>query len=126
MEKQRNQAFDLEKRLICFAVDIVKIVESLTNSRASSHLAGQLIRSGTSPALNYGEAQSSESRNDFIHKFKIILKELRETDICLQIIYQLKLCKNEDLIISTKTENSELISIFVASLRTTRANSGHN
>jgi len=45
-----------------------------------------MIRSGTSPALNFGEAMAAESRNDFIHKLKIILKELRETFVCLKII----------------------------------------
>ena len=73
---------DLEERLIGFAVLIVEIVESMPDSRAANHLSGQLLRSGTSPALNYGEAQSGESRRDFIHKIKIVLKELRD---CLKI-----------------------------------------
>lgn len=68
---------DLEERLINFAVLIIEIVESMPDTKAANHLAGQLLRSGTSPALNYGEAQSGESRKDFIHKIKIALKELR-------------------------------------------------
>jgi hypothetical protein len=67
----------LEERLIDFAVIIVSVVEALPNSKAGNHIANQLIRSGTSPAPNYGEAQSAESRKDFIHKMKISLKELR-------------------------------------------------
>ncbi len=59
----------------------------MPKTRAGNLLAGQLVKSGTSPALNYGEAQSSESRKDFIHKIKIVLKELRETFVCLRIIY---------------------------------------
>ena len=69
----------LEDRLIDFAVIIVGVVEALPNSMGGNHIANQLIRSGTSPAPNYGEAQSAESRKDFIHKMKISLKELRET-----------------------------------------------
>ena len=69
----------LEERLIDFAVLIVSVVEALPNSKAGNHIANQLIRSGTSPAPNYGEAQSAESHKDFIHKLKISLKELRET-----------------------------------------------
>jgi len=83
--------FDLEERLINFAVLIVEIEGTMPNTRAANHLAGQLLRSGTSPALNYGEAQSGESRRDFIHKIKIVLKELRETYVCLKIIYRTKL-----------------------------------
>ena len=70
--------FELEERLINFAVLIIEIVNELQNTKAGNHLGGQLVRSGTSPALNYGEAQSGESRKDFIHKIKVVLKELRE------------------------------------------------
>lgn len=73
-----NKKFDLEDRLIEFAILTIKTTEKLNNSKAGNHIAGQLVRSGTSPALQYGEAQSAESRNDFIHKLKILLKELRE------------------------------------------------
>lgn len=73
-------AYDLEERLVRFAVLITEVVESLSKTRVGNHMAGQLVRSGTSPALNCGEAQSAESRNDFVHKLRIILKELRERD----------------------------------------------
>ena len=76
---------DLEDRLINFAVLIVKIVEDIPETRSATHLSGQLLRSGTSPALNYGEAQGGESRRDFIHKIKIVLKELRETNEWISI-----------------------------------------
>lgn len=80
-----NKKYDLEERLIEFAVLIIKVAESLNNTKAGNHIAGQLVRSGTSPALQYGEAQSAESRNDFIHKLKILLKELRESLVALKI-----------------------------------------
>lgn len=114
--------FDLEDRLINFAVLIVRIVESMPDTRAANHLAGQLIRSGSSPSLNYGEAQSGESRKDFIHKIKIVLKELRETYACLKIIHRSKLYKNDDLMNEALNENNELISIFVKSTETAQKN----
>ena len=82
-EKTKEKSeFDLEDRLIDFAVRIIRTSESLPKSKVGKHIAGQLIRSGTSPAPNYGEeAQSAESRSDFIHRMKISLKELRETRI---------------------------------------------
>jgi four helix bundle protein len=113
---------DLEERLIDFAVLIVEIVETMPDTKASNHLAGQLSRSGTSPALNYGEAQSGESRRDFIHKIKVVLKELRETNICLKIIHRAKLFRTEAKIVSAINESNELISIFVKSVETAQRN----
>ena len=82
----KDRKFDLEDRLIDFAIRIINIAESLPKTKVGNHIAGQLIRSGTSPAPNYGEAQGPESRSDFIHKMKISLKELRETRIWLLMI----------------------------------------
>ncbi len=113
---------DLEERLINFAVSIVEIVEVMPTTKAANHLAGQLLRSGTSPALNYGEAQSGESRRDFVHKIKIVLKELRETHICLKIIYRTKLFQSENKILLASAESNELISIFVKSVETAQKN----
>ncbi len=112
---------DLEERLIDFAVLIIEISESLPNTRAGNHLAGQIVRSGTSPALNYGEAQDAESNQDFIHKIKIVLKELRETFVALKIIRKAKLYKNEDKLKIAMQENNELIAIFVATVKTARS-----
>lgn len=78
--------FDLEDRLIEFTIKISDLTENLPNTFLGNYLKGQMIKSGTSPALNYGEAQSAESTNDFVHKLKIVLKELRETLVCLKII----------------------------------------
>jgi len=114
--------FDLEDRLVDFSVLIIDIVNSTPNSKAGNHLSGQIVRSGTSVALNYGEAQSGESSKDFIHKMKIVLKELRETFVCLKIIHKAKLFNKEELILKAKMENNELISIFVKSVETARRN----
>ncbi len=113
---------DLENRLIAFAVHIIQLTEKLPNTRAGNHLANQLVRSGTSPALNYGEAQSAESRKDFVHKLKIILKELRESQICLIIILQSKIYRNNDELNILIAENDELISIFYRSIETAKKN----
>ena len=121
-ELNEKRKFDLEDRLIDFAIKFIEIVELIPSSRAGSHIAGQLIRSGTSPALNYGEAQSAESRNDFIHKMKICLKELRETKISLKIIYKKPLVKELEIVKKLITENDELISIFMKSVSTATEN----
>jgi four helix bundle protein len=117
-----SRKFDLEERLIDYAVRIIKIVESLPNTPVGKHLGGQLSRSGTSPALNYGEAMAAESSADFIHKMKISLKELRESFVCLKIIKKCNyfpISKLEPIL----TENNELISIFVKSIETAKKNS---
>ncbi|MBN1185808.1 MAG: four helix bundle protein [Bacteroidales bacterium] len=117
-----NKKYDLEDRLIDFTIKISEIVELLPNTKLANQIGGQLIRSYSSPALNYGEAQAAESTNDFIHKLKIILKELRESLVCLKIIIKKPLVKPISLIELTMKETNELISIFVASVKTAQKN----
>lgn len=108
---------ELEDRLIDFAVMVIGVVEALPSSKAGNHIGGQLVRSGTSPAPNYGEARSAESRKDFIHKMKISLKELRETVIWLKIIARKGLA--DELVTSGAIkECGELIAIFISSTKT--------
>lgn len=114
--------YDLEERLISFSVMIVEIVNGISNTKAGNHLASQLVRSGTSVSLNYGEAQSAESKRDFIHKMKVILKELRETLINLKIIARCSLFEDENKIKQIQEENNELIAIFVKSIETAQNN----
>ncbi len=113
--------FDLEERLVDFAARCIKVAQSLPRSFSGQHLSGQLTRSGTSPALNYGEAQGAESRKDFIHKMRVCLKELRETRICLKIIIRSEMLSEEKLT-SLILETNELISIFVTSIKTAKQN----
>lgn len=120
--ERKQKKYDLEERLIDFAVLILEVGQSLFNTRAGSHIGGQIVRSGSSPALNYGEAQSAESRNDFVHKFKIILKELRETNVSLKIIKRKPLTKKIELTDKAMKECNELISIFVKSIETANRN----
>jgi len=116
MSKERE--YDLEERLIDFAVRIIKVSDSLPNTRAGNHVRGQILRSGTSPAPNYAEAQSAESRADFVHKVKIVLKELRETKVWLRMIVKAELITPPSKLEPLIQENDELISIFVASVKT--------
>ncbi|HYG02529.1 MAG TPA: four helix bundle protein [Chryseosolibacter sp.] len=113
---------ELENRLIDFAVAIVKIVESMPSSKSATHIGGQMLRSGTSPALDYGEAQGGESRKDFIHKIKIVIKELRETLVCLRIAQRAVLYDRIEELEKVIKENNELISIFVKSAQTAESN----
>ncbi len=115
--------YDLEERLINFASDCIDVSEALPKTLAGKHIASQLVRSSTSPALHYGEAQAAESRNDFIHKMKVCLKELRETFNCLRLIRKKQWHPKENLEGFIK-ENNELISIFVSSLKTAQKNKG--
>ena len=119
---KENRIFDLEERLIDFAVRIIRIVESLLKTKVANHIAGQLVRCGTSPAPNYGEAQSAESRSDFIHKMKVALKELRETKVWLLMIVRAKLIKPVSKLEPLIKENDELISIFMTSIKTAKQN----
>lgn len=113
--------YDLEDRLIDFGSRVIDVVEALPKTVAGKHLGGQLVRSGTSPAFNYGEAQAAESRDDFIHKMKISLKELRETMVCLKLIRKRNYFSEEKLM-PLLQENNELIAIFVKSISTARDN----
>ena len=122
MNEKEPQEFDLQDRLIDFAVRIMNVVEALPNNRIGNHIGGQLLRSGTSPAPNYGEARSAESRKDFVHKMKISLKELRETHVWLLIIQRRPLIEPQEKLAPILRECNELISIFVTSIKTAEKN----
>jgi four helix bundle protein len=115
----KDRAYDLEARLIAFAVRVIRVAEALPRTAAGNHIRTQILRSGTSPAPNYGEAQSAESRSDFTHKLKIVLKELRETRVWMLIIQEAALIKPRAKLDPLVRETNELTAIFVASLKTT-------
>ncbi len=112
----------LQERLLEFAIRIVKVVRSLPDDMVGSHLARQLLRSGTSAGANYGEACGAESRADFLHKMQIVLKELRETQYWLQLAGSTKLLPEKRLDAIVR-ESDELIAITVRSLVTARKGS---
>ena len=118
-----NEKYDLEERLLEYAARIIRLVEKLPDSRAGNHVAGQLLRSGTSPLPNHGEAQAAESRKDFVHKFKICHKELRESRRWLRLIQRAPLLKPAQ-VQPLVDETEELIRIFAASLRTASSRKG--
>ncbi|MCD6179858.1 MAG: four helix bundle protein [Bacteroidales bacterium] len=119
MDKRSRREF-LEDRLINFAIAVNIVIEKLPNTYLGQNLANQISRASTSPALNYGEAQSAESTRDFIHKMKIGLKELRETLIGIKIFDRANMVENKDEIRNLKDEANELISIYVASINTAK------
>lgn len=118
-----SRKYDLEDRLLDYATSIIEISESLASTRAGNHIAGQLLRSGTSPLPNHGEAQAAESRNDFVHKMSICLKELRETRRWLRLVLRAGLVSPPDKAAQGLDETEDLIRIFAASVRTARQNS---
>lgn len=94
--------------MIDFAALIINVANNFEKNYAGHHLAGQIIRSGTSPALNYGEPQSAESKKDFIHKMGICLKELRESFVCLKIIEKANLTADLENLRKAKKEAKNL------------------
>jgi len=117
---------DLEDRLIAFAIRAVKLAEQLPKSIIGNRLQDQLTSASSSAPLNYGEAQSAESRKDFVHKTKIVLKELRESNVALKMIDGLSLAKDTHEIAALLKEANELIAIFVTSIETARRNDQRN
>ncbi len=109
--------FDLEDRLLEFSARIIRLVDSLPNTRAANHIAGQLLRCGTSPYGNHGEVEAAESRKDFIHKLKVCLKELKETRRWLRLLLKAGLVPQQKMV-TILGETEELIKIFFASIRT--------
>src|SRR5215471_6373897 len=113
--------FNLEERLLDFSARIIRLVDSLPNTRAANHIAGQLLRCGTSPYGNHGEVEAAESRKDFIHKLRVCLKELKETRCWLRLV------RRASFLPEVKTapvlgETEELIKIFFSSIRTAERN----
>jgi len=113
----RKPRFDLEERLLDFSVRIIRLVDALPNTRAANHVAGQLLRCGTSPYGNHGEVEAAESRKDFVHKLKVCLKELKETRRWLRLIARSSMLP-ETKMRPILTETEELIKIFFSSIRT--------
>ena len=118
MNHQRK--YDLQERLVEYAVRIIKLSEALPSTKAGKHVSSQILRSGSSPAPNYGEAQSAESNADFIHKLKVALKELRETEIWLKVIAKAEMVSPPTLIEPLRKETDELIAILFTSIETAK------
>jgi four helix bundle protein len=115
-----NRKYDLKDRLIDYAVRIIKLSSALPDTKAGRHISSQILRSGTAPAPNYGEAQSAESKADFVHKLKIVMKELRETEMWLRIIVRAEMIRKEEVLSDLLRETDELMAIMYTSITTAK------
>ena len=120
-----DSPFDLEERLLSYATRIIRFSARIPRTRAGNHVAGQLLKSGTSPLPNHGEAQAAESQADFIHKLKICLKELRESYRWLKLVQRVPLVRNDSdqqEAAGLIDETDQLIRIFCKSVATAQQN----
>ncbi|MDP6505590.1 MAG: four helix bundle protein [Planctomycetota bacterium] len=120
-----ERKYDLEERLLRYSAAIIRLTENMPGSRAANHVGGQLLRSGTSPLFNHGEAQAAESSKDFVHKMKVCLKELRESARALRLLKEVPLTKDPSQVDLLAGETDELIRIFVTSIRTVERKRAH-
>ena len=118
----KNRTFDLEERLLEYAALIVHLVDKMDRRASARHIGNQLLRAGTSPLFNHGEAQGAESQKDFIHKMGICLKELRESRRALMLVKKVPLSQHMEQVEHALEETEELIRIFFTSIRTAKVN----
>jgi four helix bundle protein len=117
---QRPTKFNLEERLLDYSADVIRLSEKIIHSPAGSHVSNQILRSGTSPLPNHGEAEAAESTQDFIHKLKICLKELWQTYRWIRLIQRVPLIERPESAQKLLQETDELIRIFYKSIETAR------
>ena len=118
--EEARSMYDLEERLLEFSTRIIRLTKKVENSEVGLHVTKQILRPSTSPLANHAEAQAAESSADFIHKLKISLKELRETQRWLKLIKRVPLVDKPELLDEILDETDQLIRIFVASINTAR------
>ena len=122
MNERNIKKYDLEDRLVIFTCRMIEVVEALPSTKAGNYMAGQLIKSCHSPTFNYGEAQAAESRDDFINKMKVVLKELKECRTALKVIIRKPLIKPAKKLEPIYNETEELIAIITKSIITAQNN----
>lgn len=118
MSSSEGPTYDLENRLLDFGALIINLCRLLHHDPAERHIAGQLLRSGTAPGSHHAEAQAAESKADFIHKMRIGLKELKESDRWLKLLQRSGIQVAPDLQAKLMDESDQLIRIFITSIRT--------
>ena len=121
MQNEARKGADIEERLLDFAVRVGRAIDALPDTRLARHIAGQLVRSGTSPAPNYAEGCAAESKRDFIHKLGIVLKELRESSVWIRLIVKSELIPEQRLEL-LQDECDQLCKIIAKSLVTAKSN----
>ena len=117
-----NRKYDLEDRLVEYSCRMIDVVDALPNTRAGNYIAGQLIKSCMSPTFNYGEVQGAESRNDFVHKMGVVLKELKECRSALKVIRKKEMIKPVTKLDGIYKETEELVAIMAKSVETAKKN----
>ena len=110
---------DIEERLIDFSVRNIHVCTALPKESVARHIRDQLIRCATSPAPNYAEARGAESQRDFVHKLKVVLKELNETRVWLKTIVRAELL-SASLMEPLLDECEQLCRIIGKSITTSR------
>ena len=120
MQDKIAQSDQFEERLIEFAARIIRLAGRLPKNFQGRHVASQILRCGTAGAPNYAEARGAESRADFIHKMRIVQKELNETAAWIRIMGKISLI-SPHLLVDIFAENTELCRMASASIRTARA-----
>jgi four helix bundle protein len=125
LNAQRSSGgYDLEDRLLEYAVRVIRVTEAMKRSAAGLHIADQLLRSGTSPYGNHGEAEGAESREDFVHKLRVCFKELRESRRWLKLVQRAELIEKPELLRTLINEADELVRIFGQSIQTAAKHQG--
>jgi four helix bundle protein len=114
---------DIREKLVGFAVSVMDLCDHLPKTTAGTHIADQLLRSGTSPAPNYAEARGAESSRDFVHKLGIVLKELNEAEVWIDILVRRNMAADQP-ILRIQEECKTLCRIIAASVRTVNRNIG--
>ena len=118
-----SREYDLEERLLDYAAEIVQLTDRLRETHSQKHIAGQLLRSGTSPLANHGEANAAESDADFVHKLHSSLKELRESKRWPKLIQRVPLVDDPNQLTKLIDETDQLERIFHSSIRTVKERS---
>jgi four helix bundle protein len=109
----------LQERMVCLAVRILRLADTLPKTTAGRHIGQQIIRCGTASAPNYAEARAAESVSDFIHKLGIVEKELNETAVWIDILIAAEMMPAR-LLTDLRDETLQLCKIIHASIVTAK------
>lgn len=113
----------LKDRTKKFAIDVWLLCSKIPHSREFNNYVNQLLRCSSSIAANYRAALRAKSNADFINKLKIVEEEADESEFFLELLQKFNQDSSLDVeFVRLSKEVHELISIFVASLKTARSN----
>ena len=112
----------LKERTKSFALNIIRLVESLPKGRAADVIARQLIDAGTSVGANYRAACRARSPSDFISKMGIVEEETDETIYWMELLVEAGLV-NQNVISDLSEEANQILAMTVSSIKTARRKS---